>query len=146
MTTPAPPAPAPRKPVTRRQLEAQIIAKAWRDPAYKERLVNDPKGVLQSELKAIDPSIKLPDTLKVQTHEENPDLFHLVLPRNPAEISVGEMVGDNLEAVAPQTIAVVVVLAAAAAVAVTAAAAANVGAAANAGVTANAAVNFNAVA
>jgi hypothetical protein len=102
------PAPA-SKPMTRRELEARIIAKAWKDPAYKQRLTSDPKGVLQEELHAIDPSIKLPDALQVQMHEENANLFHLVMPRNPNDIKLSEVMGDNLEAVAPQTIAVVVV-------------------------------------
>ncbi|MEI7606519.1 MAG: NHLP leader peptide family RiPP precursor [Rhodospirillaceae bacterium] len=146
------PTQTPRKPLTRRELEALIIAKAWRNPAYKKRLSENPKAVLQEELKAIDPSIKLPDSLQVQVHEEDPDLFHLVVPRNPADISLGEVVGDNLEAVAPQTVAVVVVVAAGAVVAagtvavVTHLGAANVVGAANATVTANAVANYNTVA
>jgi hypothetical protein len=139
-------------PMTRRELEARIIAKAWRDPAYMARLHKDPKGVLSEELKSIDPSIKLPDTLKVQVHEENADTFHLVLPRNPNDIKLSEVMGTDLEAVAPQTIAVVVVVAAGAVVvagtvaAVVHLAGANVVAAANATVTANAVANSNAVA
>jgi hypothetical protein len=104
-TTPATPAAA--APLTRRGLEARIIAKAWKDPKYKGRLLRDPKGVLQDELKAVAPSVTLPEALQVDVHEETPNQFHLVLPRNPHEISLGELLGDDLEAVAPQTVAVV---------------------------------------
>ncbi|KJS38423.1 MAG: hypothetical protein VR70_09960 [Rhodospirillaceae bacterium BRH_c57] len=96
-------------PASRRDLEARIIANAWRDPKYKEALLKDPKAVLESELRKIDPTISLPDTLKVQVHEEAADTFHLVLPRDPRDVKLSDVLSDDqLEAVAPQTIAVVV--------------------------------------
>lgn len=101
-------APAPRGPMTRRDLESHIIAKAWRDPKYKARLTRNPKGVLQEEINEIDPSVKLPAELKVSVHQESPKAYHLVLPVNPKDVSLGDVVGDDLESVAPQTIAVVV--------------------------------------
>jgi Nitrile hydratase, alpha chain len=100
---------APTAALTRRDLEARIIAKAWKDPNYKQRLLTNPKAVLQHEIAAIDPSVSLPAGLQVQVHEEAPNVYHLVLPRNPKDISLGELLGENLEAVAPQTIAIVVV-------------------------------------
>ena len=99
----------PSEPMTRRELEAKIVAKAWRDPSFKGLLMSNPKAALQHELTAIDPAIRLPDALQVQVHEETPTTYHLVLPRNPRDISLGEVMGDDLEAVAPQTIAVLVV-------------------------------------
>lgn len=143
--------PAATGPMSRRDLEARIIANAWRDPDYAARLHKDPKSVLADELKSIDPSIKLPDSLKVHVHEETADTFHLVLPRNPKDIKLSEVMGSDLEAIAPQTIAVVVVVAAGAVVvagtvaAVVHLAGANVVAAANATVTANAVANSNAM-
>jgi hypothetical protein len=97
--------------LTRRDLEARIIAKAWKDPNYKARLLSNAKAVLQNEISAVDPSLLLPPALQVQVHEEAPDVYHLVLPRNPKDIALGELLGDNLEAVSPQTIAVIVVTA-----------------------------------
>jgi hypothetical protein len=108
MSDQATPAPGPQ-PITRRDLEARIIAKAWRDPEFKRHLLHNPHGVVQHELKAVDPSIVLPAGLQVQVHEESPNLYHLVLPRNPRDISLGEVLGDNLEALAPQTVAVLTV-------------------------------------
>ncbi|KJS38424.1 MAG: hypothetical protein VR70_09970 [Rhodospirillaceae bacterium BRH_c57] len=93
---------------SRRDLEARVIANAWRDPKYKKALLKDPKAVLESELRKIDPTISLPDTLKVQVHEEAADTFHLVLPRDPRDVKLSDVLSDDqLEAVAPQTIAVV---------------------------------------
>jgi hypothetical protein len=96
-------------PLNRREFEARIIAKAWKNPAYKQRLLANPKALLQQEIAAIDPSVVLPAELQVQVHEEAPNVYHLVLPRNPKDISLGELVGDNLELVAPQTASVAVV-------------------------------------
>ena len=126
--------------MTRRGFEARIVSKAWRDPQYKARLLQDPKGVLEEEVQAIDPSVTLLDALNVDVHEEGPDTYHLVLPRNPNEISLGEVVPDeNLEAVAPQTIAVVV--AGVLVVAGVGVAAVNSAAAVNAAANVNVAVN-----
>jgi hypothetical protein len=94
---------------TRRAFEARIIAKAWKDPKYKQALLTNPKALVQQEIAAIDPSVSLPAALQVQVHEEAPNIYHLVLPRNPKGISLGEILGDNLELVAPQTAAIAVV-------------------------------------
>ncbi|MEO0670057.1 MAG: NHLP leader peptide family RiPP precursor [Pseudomonadota bacterium] len=95
--------------MTRRDLEAKIIANAWRDPAYRKRLEADPKAVVSEELKKVDPSIELPDSLKVNVHQEDADTFHLVLPRDPRDLKVVDVVPDHqLEAIAPQTVAVAV--------------------------------------
>jgi hypothetical protein len=127
--------------MTRKDFEARIVANAWRDPKYKERLLKDPKSVLQDELRKIDPSITLPADLTVSVHEESAKQYHLVLPRNPNDISLGEVAGGNLEAIAPQTIAVVVL----AAVAVNTVGALNNVGAVNAAVTGNVGVNANVV-
>jgi hypothetical protein len=110
MSDQATPASGPQ-PITRRELEARIIAKAWRDPEFKKQLLHNPHATVQAELKTVDPAIVLPSALQVHVHEEHPNVYHLVLPRNPREISLGEVLGDNLEALAPQTIAVVTVTA-----------------------------------
>jgi hypothetical protein len=143
-TTPA----TPSTQMSRRDLETMIVTKAWRDPEFHKALLADPKAVLQSELTAIDPSINLPASLNVHVHQEDANTYHIVLPRNPKDISLSEVLGDDLEAVAPQTIAIVLVgvVAAGIAAAVTMVAGANVVAGANGVVTANAVGNFNAVA
>ena len=49
---------------TRKEFEKNIILKAWSDEEYLERLLKEPKLVLQEELQIIDPSILLPENLK----------------------------------------------------------------------------------
>jgi len=94
-------------PMSRRELESKIVAKAWRDPKYRTALLKDPKSILESELKAIHPDIELPDKLTVNVHEEDADTYQIVLPRNPKDISLAEVIGDNLEAIAAQTVVIV---------------------------------------
>ncbi|MEM7506489.1 MAG: NHLP leader peptide family RiPP precursor [Pseudomonadota bacterium] len=142
---------SPPRPIqSRRDLEAVIIANAWRDPDYKKALLKDPKSVVAKELKRVDPSIDLPKDLKVAVHEEDSSTFHLVLPRDPKDVKMSEVVSDDqLEAVAPQTVAVVVAVAAIGAVvgntvgAVNNVGAGNVVAAGNVATTGNAVANAN---
>lgn len=96
-------------PMSRQDLEVRMIAKAWRDPAYEAALLANPKATLESELKALDPSIALPDDLTVEAHPEDENNYHIVIPRNPAEVGTGGVSGDDMQAVSPQTVAIVVV-------------------------------------
>lgn len=75
-----------KKPIlTRAQFEANIVAKAWSDPEYKKRLLANPVAVVEEELNAIRPGIKLPQTLQVFVHEETPNALHITLPMNPQD-------------------------------------------------------------
>ncbi len=136
---------------TRKDFEGRIIAKAWKDPEYREKLLKNPKEALQEELSTLDPDAKLPDDLNVKVLEETPDQYYLVLPRNPRDMSVSEAMGDDLDAIAPQTVAVVVaVVGIGVGVANTLGAvnnvgAANVGAAVNTAATVNVAATVNTV-
>ena len=70
-------------------LESQLIAKAWQDPAFKQTLINDPKGTIEKET-----GMKIPDGVEIQVHEETADTLHLVLPPKPEE---GELSEEELE-------------------------------------------------
>ena len=63
----------------RRDLETQLTARAWKDDAFKQELLKDPKGLLEREFK-----LKLPDSVNVRVHEETPSELHMVLPMDPA--------------------------------------------------------------
>lgn len=76
---------------TRRDFEAEMIAKAWEDKAFKERLLKDPKAVVE-ELSGE----KLPAEMKVSVFEETANSVCLVLPRSPDD----ELSDDELEKVA----------------------------------------------
>ncbi|WP_445321980.1 NHLP leader peptide family RiPP precursor [Paenibacillus sp. FSL M7-0420] len=60
-------------------LKNQVIQKAWEDPAFKQRLLADPKAALQEVL-----GINLPDNITLKTVEEGSNEFYLVIPPSPS--------------------------------------------------------------
>jgi hypothetical protein len=66
----------------------QIIAKAWADDAYKQRLLKDAGAVLKEA------GVDIPDGQVVRAVENTDKLFHLVLPPRPA---TGELSDDDLD-------------------------------------------------
>ena len=69
---------------------AKIIAKAWRDPAFKAELIANPAAALKAE------GIDVPAGMAVTVLENTDKHFHLVLPPVPTD----ELSEDDLEAVA----------------------------------------------
>ena len=68
----------------------RIIAKAWRDPAFKAELIANPAAALKSE------GIDVPDGMAVTVLENTDKQFHLVLP----PVLSDELSEDDLEAAA----------------------------------------------
>lgn len=56
-----------------------IIAKAWADPMFKERLVDEPKTVLAEE------GIETPDDMSIKVVENTANKLFLTLPINPIQ-------------------------------------------------------------
>ncbi|ACC81662.1 NHLP leader peptide family RiPP precursor [Nostoc punctiforme] len=79
---------------TRQDIEARIIAKAWKDEAYKQELVTNPKAVIEREF-----GVEFPADVNVQVLEENPTSLHFVLPISPVAIAQ-ELSEEQLEAIA----------------------------------------------
>ncbi|MEH1770602.1 MAG: NHLP leader peptide family RiPP precursor [Nostoc sp.] len=79
---------------TRQDIEARIIAKAWKDEAYKQELLTNPKAVIAREF-----GVEFPADVKVQVLEENPTSLHFVLPMSPVAIAQ-ELSEEELEAIA----------------------------------------------
>ena len=77
---------------TRKDIEAHIIAKAWKDEAYKQKLLSNSKGVIEQEF-----NVQLPKEVNVQVMEENPTSLYFVLPARP-EI-LGQEISDEQLAV-----------------------------------------------
>ena len=75
-----------------RNLYAQAVARAWRDPEFMARLKADPHGAL-GEL-GLDPGAGV--TVKVV--ENTADTVYLVLPQKPA--AAAELSDEQLEQVA----------------------------------------------
>ena len=79
---------------TRQEIEAHIIAQAWKDDAYKQELYRNPKQVFEQEF-----GVQLPAEINVQVLEENSTNLYFVLPIRP-DLSEVELSDEQLEAVA----------------------------------------------
>ncbi|MBD2001714.1 MULTISPECIES: NHLP leader peptide family RiPP precursor [Cyanophyceae] len=76
---------------TRKDIEAHIIAQAWKDEAYKKELFSNSKSIIEREF-----GLQLPAQVSVQVLEENPTALYFVLPMCPSK----ELTEEQLEAVA----------------------------------------------
>jgi hypothetical protein len=56
----------------------QIVARAWQDEAFKQRLLAEPAAVLQKY------GLQVPAGIKVKVVEDTTEVFHVTLPRKPA--------------------------------------------------------------
>jgi len=68
----------------------KIVAKAWRDPAFKAELIANPAAALKAE------GIDVPAGMTVTVVENTDKQFHLVLPPVPTD----ELSDEALDAVA----------------------------------------------
>ncbi|NEQ20151.1 MAG: NHLP leader peptide family natural product precursor [Microcoleus sp. SIO2G3] len=84
----------------RHEFESELIARAWKDEAFKQELVSNPKAVFARELQQ-----EMPEGLEIRVLEETPNTLYLVIPRNPLDTQVTEDLSEEaLEAVAGGTI------------------------------------------
>lgn len=74
------------------KLRAKIIARAWKDPHYKEKLLKNPKAALKEM------GWDLPETFSVKVVEEKQNSFTFVLP--PAMSLTKELTEAELEKMA----------------------------------------------
>src|SRR6516225_5485637 len=82
--------------VTRRDLETQLIEKAWKDPVFRKEVVRDPKGMFEKYV-----GQKLPDKVNIIVHEEDANTLHFSIPRAPSNLN--ELSDEELEKVAGGT-------------------------------------------
>jgi hypothetical protein len=73
---------------------AKMIVRAWRDPAFKARLLADPHGALKEA------GVAVPAGATVKAVENTDKHFHLVLPPMPP----GELSDEALDKVAAGSI------------------------------------------
>jgi hypothetical protein len=84
------------KRLSRHEFETEIIAKVWKDNAFKQELLSNPKAVYSRELQQ-----ELPDGLEIKILEETSNTLYLVIPRNPLNAEVTEDLSEEaLESVA----------------------------------------------
>jgi hypothetical protein len=69
---------------------SQIVAKAWADPKFKQRLVSNPSSVLKEH------GVTVPAGVTVKVIENTDNVVHLTLPVQPS----GELSDDELAEVA----------------------------------------------
>lgn len=78
----------------RQSIEAHVLERAARDPQFRDRLKQDPRGTVSREF-----GVEIPQDISVEVVEEAPTTAYLVLP--PAPSQPGQEVSDqDLEAVA----------------------------------------------
>ncbi len=58
---------------------AQVIARAWADPAFKTQLLSDPKAAIAGY------GIDLPAGWNLKIVENTADTIHMVLPATPSQ-------------------------------------------------------------
>lgn len=68
----------------------QLIAKAWSDDGFKQKLLSNPAETLQAE------GMDIPAGVELRAVENTDKLMHLVLPAKPT----GELSDENLDQVA----------------------------------------------
>ncbi|BAF60468.1 hypothetical protein PTH_2287 [Pelotomaculum thermopropionicum SI] len=74
-----------KKKMTRKEFEEQIIKKAQADKEFKQGLINDPKEALGKL------GVRIPEEVEVKVLEESPQVFYLVLPVNPDELTDSQL-------------------------------------------------------
>jgi hypothetical protein len=82
-------------PKSRKDLESALILKAWKDDAFRQELLSNPKAAIEKLT-----GHRVPDDVQVVVHEETARTFHLCLPAKPAS-ETGRALSDvDLETVA----------------------------------------------
>jgi Nitrile hydratase, alpha chain len=80
----------------RAEIERRLIARSLEDEAFRQRLIEDPKAVVEEEL-----GTRLPDNIEIRAVEEIADTIYLVLPSaSPLVGEGGEIPDQELETVA----------------------------------------------
>jgi hypothetical protein len=78
-----------KEPLTRRDLEAQIIAKAQADESFRQALLGNPKAAIEKEFGGM-----LREGVEIKVVEETADTLYLVLPAAKGELSETDL--DNI--------------------------------------------------
>jgi hypothetical protein len=80
----------------RAQMERRLIERSIEDEAFRQKLIEDPKGAVEQEL-----GMQLPEEVRVVTVEETADTIYLVLPGTSMAGAEGAELSDReLESVA----------------------------------------------
>jgi hypothetical protein len=81
-------------PLSRKDIEAKIVALAWQDDDFRRKFVADPKGQVEARI-----GTKLPESFKITVHEETDNSLHFVIPPKLTP-NLAELSDEELEKVA----------------------------------------------
>ena len=75
----------------RKDLEQKLIEKALKDEAFRKQLIENPEVAIEQEM-----GMKIPEPMKINILEEDPQTIYLVLPyvpssETPVELSETEL-------------------------------------------------------
>src|SRR5688500_13981050 len=79
--------------LNRQEMETLIVERAWKDPAFHDEFVADPKATIEKYS-----GQKLPAEVKLFAHAEDDQTVHFVIPKKPA--NADELSDEDLEKVA----------------------------------------------
>jgi hypothetical protein len=79
----------------RKQFEQQLIEKAMKDTSFRQKLVDNPKEVIEAEF-----GRKIPESIQVNVLEEDAQTVYLILPKDSSRNSEMELTEAELSAVA----------------------------------------------
>lgn len=65
-------------------LKVQIIQKAWKDDAFKQQLLSDPKAAIKDAF-----GVEIPDDIQLTAVAESDKSLYFVLPPNPEDAANG---------------------------------------------------------
>ena len=91
---------------TRRDVEAKLVAAAWKDETFADELRRDPKTAVQREMTKLGLTQTLPADLEIKVLEETPTTLYLVVPQKPrgdalSDADLGQAAGGNFIPPAP---------------------------------------------
>ena len=70
---------------------SKVVARAWNDDEFKQRLLNEPEAVMKEA------GLDIPEGVSVSIVEQQPDELRVVLPARPKDMELDD---ETLEAVA----------------------------------------------
>ncbi|HEX5850654.1 MAG TPA: NHLP leader peptide family RiPP precursor [Rubrobacter sp.] len=86
---------APASDARRGEAERNLVQRSLQDEAFRQKLLDDPRGAVEQEL-----ATQLPESVEVRVVEESTDTIYLVLPSAAPIGEVGEITDEELELVA----------------------------------------------
>jgi hypothetical protein len=91
-------------PKTRKDFEAALIARAWKNEEFKKRLLSNPKEVIEEEIAKMGGG-HLPADMEVRILTEDPKHIYIVLPQNPRKMDPG-LTDEQLDGMSGGTVSV----------------------------------------